>query len=530
MGSARRLFSPSAPSLLAAPLAARRSSVASRRLFPAAASLAPGAGVAAVAPPLSMAGLHPVLNRLRAEQQATHVGPGGMAQAMDPEERRGLIDQGWRHRPTPARQAFALGPDDPDAADALAIFVGKLVDTLTASYYHLRELEASALVYLDGQFDGKAGHQWTTVKHVARQEATTSGIGVQSVLYRALRDLLHQYPVHNIKNTVLAKKAQELRWDSKQSTSANRSRLQTLFEAYDRGVTRTQGLDRAARLPAQDWDTRLAELQAIWPAWIHKLIADAPDRFNTEGAAWACILEDDSRRAVSRQAGGGGGSRLMQIAAELEAAGVGVEDLAAPMPLYGCDEAAGLCAMPRTQNCWRCGASGHRRADCPLPKSFGELHGHPPETWARTSPLPAGQLPTSTLPSGSSPAASSAVVAQLAAATARMDRQELLLSRLLEGLSAPAIALSPPATSVMSTAPALPLAALSTPPALPAATMLSSAPVILGGPQPPGYAQVGQNGGVPLWIQEPLLAASVALAPELRFTDEGAGNEGGSQA
>ena len=111
-----------------------------------------------------------------------------------------------------------------------------------------------------------------------------------------------------------------------------------------------------------------------------------------------------------------------------------------------------------------------------------------------------------------------------------MDRQELLLSRLLEGLSAPAIALSPPATSVMSAAPALPLAALSTPPALPAAPMLSSAPVILGGPQPPGYAQVGQNGGVPLWIQEPLLAASVALAPELRVTDEGAGNEGGSQA
>ena len=101
-----------------------------------------------------MAGLHPVLNRLRAEQQATHVGPGGLAGAMDPDARRILIDQAYRHRPTSARQAYSLGPDDPDAADNLAIFVCKAVDSLTASNYHLKELEASALVFLDVQAGG----------------------------------------------------------------------------------------------------------------------------------------------------------------------------------------------------------------------------------------------------------------------------------------------------------------------------------------------------------------------------------------
>jgi hypothetical protein len=52
----------------------------------------------------------------------------------------------------------------------------------------------------------------------------------------------------------------------------------------------------------------------------------------------------------------------------------------------------------------------------------------------------------------------------------------------------------------------------------------------MGGPQPTGYAQLGHNQGVPLWIQEPLLAASIAVASDMPAADATVlGNEMGSQ-
>ncbi len=492
----------------------RAGSAARRRLFPSG-SAGAAAGVPAAVHPGGhiMAGLDPQLNRLLRQQQATHVGVGGLAAALPADERATLLTVASRNRPAPMRQAFTAGPDEPDAADSLALFIANVIDALTASNYHLKEMEAMALVYLDQQFEGKAGHQWTTVKTAARVEATTSGIGVHSVLYRSLRDMLGQYPVYNIKNDMLAKKALDLRWDAKQSTPANRTRLQVYYDAYDRAVNRTATLDLASRLPAQTWDVRLAELQSVWPPWIKKLIADAPARFNTEAGAWACILEADGRMADSRRAMNAGGSRLHQLAAEMEAAGLGFTD---DLPFEDYD-GAGCFAMPRAMGCWRCGSNDHRRSQCPHPASAAELAGLPADKWARTSPPPVKPTPTS-----------SSVVAHITATNARLDRQEVLLSRLLEGLAAS------PALRSMPTEVAPSVAALSPTTAglqgAPVFSSASTAPVIMGGPQPPGYAQLGHNQGVPLWIQEPLLAASIAVASDVPAADAAvSGNEMGSQ-
>lgn len=502
---------------LSCPLS-RPGSAARRRLFPGGLAGAAVGAPAAVDPGGHiMAALHPVLNRLLRQQQATHVGVGGLAAALPPDERANLLVVASRNRPASMRQAFVAGPDEADAADSLALFVANIVDAITASNYHLKEMEAMALVYLDQQFEGKAGHQWTTVKTAARLEATTSGIGIHSVLYRSLRDMLLQYPLYNIKNDMLAKKAMDLRWDPKLSASANRTRLQNYYDAYDRAVVRTAPLDLASRLPAQNWDVRLAELQGLWPPWIKKLIADAPDRFNTEAAAWACILEADSRMADSRRAMNAGGSRLHQLAAEMEAAGVGFPDDLL-FEDYGAAEGAGCFAMPRAMGCWRCGSQDHRRSQCPHPASVAELAGLPADKWARTSPPPVVKpMPTS-----------SSVVAHITATNARLDRQEALLSRLLEGLAtSPALGVAPPAAAPS-------VAALSTTTAGPQGDPVFSnavaAPVIMGGPQPTGYAQLGHNQGVPLWIQEPLLAASIAVASDMPAADATVlGNEMGSQ-
>ena len=109
-------------------------------------------------------------------------------------------------------------------------------------------------------------------------------------------------------------------------------------------------------------------------------------------------------------------------------------------------------------------------------------------------------------------------VAQMAAVTSRMDRQEAMFEAVLERLAA--VLPAPETTSVeqggsgtqglaaLAGAPVMQLAPVDTPPA----------PLIIGGVQPEGYLYEGANAGISIWGLAELVAASV--------TDE-AGNAAG---
>ena len=70
--------------------------------------------------------------------------------------------------------------------------------------------EQLALGWLEDQFKKRAEVQFRLVLKEAKRVATTSGIGPNIVLYRALRDMLLVYPAYGVKASIMRHRAAEL--------------------------------------------------------------------------------------------------------------------------------------------------------------------------------------------------------------------------------------------------------------------------------------------------------------------------------
>lgn len=482
------------------------------------------------------ANLDPALQPLLAEQQGAQVGQGGRAQPMPAEERAVLLDHARHNKPRNVRHPFTAGPEEPDAADRLAQFMRDVMRVLIASNYYLLEREQDALVWLTDQFEGAAAYQWGLVHEAARREPSTTGIGVRSVLYRAMRDMLAAYPIGNAAAELRIREERDFVFDPRRPLSETRLLWTRYFEAYDRGVARTAHLGPTLIVPPQDWPTRLREMQKRFPPWINKLIDEYPANFADPNRAWNYIIDVARREkrgptAAPAAASGGRPRAVVQQLAEMDHAGVGSDDAVDFQALFHqhyqnfvpsgtattahqmpAADAGGLHALRNSGFCWRCGSRDHHRSSCPQPASQNELDGLPLASWmVRPPPSPAPSPSTALAP--------------LSAVQSRLDRQDALLQSILARLDAVPLSIG----AAPSSSPALvPLSAPvePTPPtvATPSAVAVEP-PMIVGGPQPAGYVLAGQNQGMPLWVESSLLAASVMHAR----MDDHSGNAVGSQ-
>jgi hypothetical protein len=467
----------------------------------------------------AMAGPNAVLVALQANQAGTHAGqPGGLGNAMDGAARAELLLFARHNKPKEFRDPCSVGPDQPNAHDLMTKFIMKLMNRLIASMYYLKELENLALDWLADQFTGRAADQWTLVIREASRTATTSGIGPNSVLYRALRDMLAAYPAHGVKAAIMRRKVVDLVWAPNKTTVEIHSAVMEYYEAYDRAVAQTQGLaDVTMIVPAQDWATRFTELQTIFPPWVLALCTNFPDRFTNMSTCWVAIIAEASRQAAGRKMGSGG--RVLQLAAadtmtagELEGISAGLYEYP---PEFDLDTSASIFALRGVQGCYRCGGP-HLRRDCDKKPSAAELQGLPMNHWAKFPEAQSGitgarsqgfSRPFQTSRVGAPAAASPPVVAQVASLTDRLDRYEALLQSALARMSAaPAVtagALLPPATFTSNA-----LAQITAP--VPSASVPT--PLMLGGVQPEGYVYVGSNQGLAVWGREDIVATAAAAA------------------
>jgi hypothetical protein len=87
--------------------------------------------------------------------------------------------------------------------------------------------------WIQDQFSGRAADHWQRVAREAARTATTSGIGPNSVLYRALRDMLLAYPATGVKAAILRRKTVDLPWNPKMTVETIQSTVVEYYEAYD---------------------------------------------------------------------------------------------------------------------------------------------------------------------------------------------------------------------------------------------------------------------------------------------------------
>ncbi len=140
----------------------------------------------------------------------------------------------------------------------------------------------------------------------ASRTATTSGIGPNSVLYRALRDMITAYPAHGVKAAIFRRCTVDLVWAPHKTTVEIHTAIMAYYEAYDRAVAQSRNLDATLVLPAQDWAERLTEMQGIFPPWVLALITNFPARFTNMADCWEAIITEATRQAAGRRLGVGG--------------------------------------------------------------------------------------------------------------------------------------------------------------------------------------------------------------------------------
>jgi hypothetical protein len=134
-----------------------------------------------------MAGSHALLTGLQAQQAGAHAGqPGGWVPRCLRRNGRICSTSHTSTSPRTSCDSCSVAPDQVNAHDIMCKQIVKLTNRLIASKYFLKELEQLALDWLEDQFTGRAADQWHIVVREAKRTATTSGIGPNSVLYRAL--------------------------------------------------------------------------------------------------------------------------------------------------------------------------------------------------------------------------------------------------------------------------------------------------------------------------------------------------------
>ena len=218
-------------------------------------------------------------------------------------------------------------------------------------------------------------------------------------------------------------------------------------------------------------------MQEIFPSWITALITNFPARFTSMKACWTAINTEALRQASSRKTMAAG--RVLQLA-DPDSAGAmdATVDESAFFNVEEVPQGTSLCGIGRAPGCWRCGSTLHLCRECTQPASAQELQGKPLSTWAKQPGLGPATASTAAWPVRGQSAATTAAptVAQMAAVTSRMDRQEAMFEAVLERLAA--VLPAPETTSVAQggsgSAPVMQLAPADTPPA----------PLIIDGAQP----------------------------------------------
>ena len=186
----------------------------------------------------------------------------------------------------------------------MAVFIIRLMNRIIASKYFFKEYEHAALDWLEDQFKLRAAVQFRLVLVEAKRTATTSGIGQNSVLYRALRYMLLAYPAHGVKASITKKKTEQLVWAPNKTVAEIHTTWMEYYEAYDRAVDLTRNLtDVTLIVPEQDWPTRFTEMQAVFPSWVTTIIINYPGRFTSMATCLLAINAEANRQAAGRKSG-----------------------------------------------------------------------------------------------------------------------------------------------------------------------------------------------------------------------------------
>jgi hypothetical protein len=221
--------------------------------------------------------------------------------------------------------------------------------------------------------------------------SSTSGIGRNSVLYRALRDMLLAYPATGVKAAILRRKTVDLPWNPKMTVETIQSTVVEYYEAYYLAAALTRGgADITLVVPEQDWPTRLTEMPEHFPPWATAFVTNFPDRFTSMSACWTALVSEASRQASGRKMGTGG--RLLQLAADEVTAGDldGTNEALAYFPYEwdadfdsgsifepGRDGGSIFALQSRIPGSCHCGDPDHHRRNCPQPASQAEKDGLP---------------------------------------------------------------------------------------------------------------------------------------------------------
>jgi len=161
-------------------------------------------------------------------------------------------------------------------------------------------------------------------------------------------------------------------------------------------------------------------MQCYFPGWASQLVVDYPERFTSEQACWAALVEEAARKAAGKAMGVAWG--LAQLGIPCTVGELDGEAYLSPAGLFapagafyeeeylhdggGCNLFAMRGRMPvPVPGCWRCGSKEHLRKDCSFPASEAELAGAPINQWAKRSPLSSSSSRTAGAPLAHGPAA-----------------------------------------------------------------------------------------------------------------------------
>jgi hypothetical protein len=153
---------------------------------------------------------------------------------MPAQEQQDLLNFAHKDKTRNYIDSCSVAPDHVNTHDFMCKHIVKLTNRLIASKYFLKELEQTTLVWLE--VTGQAEDQWHIVVREAEHTATTSAISPNSVLYRALHDMLLAYPAQGVKTTIMCCKATDLVWVTNKTVVEIHSAVIEYYETYDREV------------------------------------------------------------------------------------------------------------------------------------------------------------------------------------------------------------------------------------------------------------------------------------------------------
>jgi hypothetical protein len=326
------------------------------------------------------------LRVLAAAQGAVNQGEGGLRSPMSSLALRAWRQDGPRLQLSGPGMAFSLTPWDLGAEAGLHALVLKTSKILAVHRKLHRDDEAEALLYVENQLGGEALRLWEECLLTAQEILTTTGIGANSVLGRALWSLLLKYTNPKAKAD-LNKRLMALKWDPR-GVAATQTRFMQLFREADILAQRTAHAHALARIDQLTFQAQLGHLERTWPDWAQALATTYPAAFSSINATWAMLtqhepralgrtstvglhaliaLPDEDRLAAAAQAFEEGDMELgRRLVMREEIADVMSTDKYGhfPAPAPSAHVMAILARNGLALQCWGCGGN-HRQVDCP---------------------------------------------------------------------------------------------------------------------------------------------------------------------